>query len=398
MFPKDSRREGRNDRPRRRPGRVAVEGLETRQLMAYSPFGYSLPQLTVSGFAASEAAWGGQLAVDVTVLNQGASSLIEPTHLSPTTVDPSSGDITFNHSTADAAPTTVEVYASTRPNAKFGAVKLGTISIPAVTQNSEYETVSTITLPARPKGFPSNGGKIYLTLVADNSQTITQADATGDVYRVPNPVRIANPLPNLQVLTVDEPTTLQPGDVISPTIRIENFGAGNPATQGVTTVQVVASLDKNFGPGDAVVATYTISSLPGISNVPTQNPLFLGTNLVPAVNINTTTLSPFKLPTSPGFYYLGIEIDPTASIKMTTPPKPALMGVVQVGPRDPYLTPTTLITSPSGVIPVFPYLPSTVIAPVAPTTPTITPTNPRLVIAFSTPGVSASSLRARKKR
>ena len=32
----------------------------------------------------------------------------------------------------------------------------------------------------------------------------------------------------------------------------------------------MASLDKNFGPGDSVIATYTIASLPGASGVPTQ--------------------------------------------------------------------------------------------------------------------------------
>ena len=399
MFPRDNRRERRSDRPRRRPERIKVEGLETRQLMAYSPFGYSLPVLSVTGFAAPAAAWGGTLAVDVTVQNQGASSLVEPLHLSPTTTDPNTGNVSTNPSTADATSTSVEVYASTRPDAHLGAIKIDTISIPSVTQNSLYETISTFTLPARPKGFPSNGGKIYLTLVVDNAQAVLQGSTSQNLYAVPNPVRITNPLPNLQVTALDIPATLQPGDVIAPTIQIENFGAGNPGTQGPVTVELVASLDKNFGPGDSVVGSFVIGSLPGISSVPTQTGLNTDINLIPPTNVFTTTLAPVKLPTSPGFYYLGIVIDPTGSIQMTTPPTPALKDVVPVGPADPFLPPSTLLVNTSGIPPVFPNLPSKIIAP--PTTTVVTsPTSPilqfRPFVAASP--VSAASLKAKKRR
>jgi hypothetical protein len=360
---RNSRRERRSERPRRLPGRIAVEGLETRQLMTYSPLGYSLPNLSVSGYAAQEAAWGGTLGVEVTVQNQGASSLVEPTHLFPTTTDQTTGNVIITPSNADALPTMVDVYASTKPNATTGLIKLDSVSIPAVTQNSLFQTTTVFNLPSRPKGFPSNGGKIYLTYIIENTQAVTQKGQIPQFFRVPLPVKLVNPLPDLQVVAVDLPSTLQPGDVISPTIQIANLGAGNPALQGPVTVDLVASLDKNFGPGDSIVGSYTITSLPGVSEVPTQTGFTGAPNLVPASNVNTTTIPPLKLPASPGFYYLGVEIDPTGSIKMTTPPTPALMSVLPVGPANPFLPPTTLLINTNGSVPVFPALPSTVLRP-----------------------------------
>ena len=363
--------------------------------MTYSPFGYSLPELSVTGYAAQAASWGGSLSVDVTVQNQGASSLVEPLNLSPATTNPDTGAVTTTTSTADSAATTVEVFAAPKPNASSGLVQVGTISIPAVSQNSFFTTDSSLVLPSRPKGFPGNGGKIYLTLVVDNSQQILQTSQGQNIYRVPNPVRISNPLPNLQVVNFDVPSPLQPGDVISPTIRIANFGTGNPSTQGPVTVELVASLDKNFGPGDSVIATYTIASLPGASAVPTQTSFTGDTNLIPPANINTTTISPVKLPTSPGFYYLGIVIDPKNQIEMTTPPSPSLRSVVPVGPRDPNLPPSGLIVNTNGVVPVFPALPSTVIAPASSTAPARVQF-PNFTLPVFSATVSAASAKGKK--
>ena len=53
----------------------------------------------------------------------------------------------------------MQVFASTKPNANSGLVNLGSISIPAINQNSLYQAVGTITLPSRPKGFPAMAGR-----------------------------------------------------------------------------------------------------------------------------------------------------------------------------------------------------------------------------------------------
>ena len=378
--------------------------------MTYSPFGYSLPQLSVTGFAASKAAYGGQLTVDVTVENQGASSLIEPLDLVPgslnNTLNTPAG--TATNSTADSPPTTVDVFASAKPNARNGLVKVGTIAIPSVLQNSSYEAVSTFTLPGRPKGFPGFGGKLYLTYVVNNDQAILQSSQSPNVFRDPNPVKITAALPNLQVVAFDVPATLQPGDVIAPTVRIANFGAADPAAQGPVTVSIIASLNKTFGPGDSVVGSYVINSLPGISGIPTQSLTFLGDqNLVPTANVSTVTLSPLKLPTRPGTYFLGVIIDPAHKINQTYQPSPSLVGVVQVGPRDRLLPSGNLLVNTGGVVPVFPALPSTILGTSTSTTTspllTITstpitvggPLDPGTVITFST--ARPASVKVRKK-
>ena len=136
---------GRN---RVRPVLGAVEGLEARPLLAYSPLGFSLPNLTIQGAASTAAAWGGQVTITATVDNLGSSTLDEPLAL-----DPNVG------SSADAAATTAAVYASKFPNSLKGAVLVGELSIPAVSENDFVQTTQTITLPSQPLGFPWPGGQ-----------------------------------------------------------------------------------------------------------------------------------------------------------------------------------------------------------------------------------------------
>jgi hypothetical protein len=372
--------------------------------MAYSPFGYSLPELAVTGYAANTASWSGSVTLDVTVQNQGASSIVEPLDRAPgtsnNTLNTPAG-VTTN-STADSTPTTVEVYASSRANSTRNLIDLGPISIPGITQNSTYETTTSIALPARPAGY---GNKVYLTLVVNNNQSILQESQAQNIYHVPKPVTITAALPDLQVTALDIPSPLQPGDVIAPTIRIANLGTANIDAQGPVTVELVASLNKTFGPGDSVVGSFVINSLPGLSGVPTQTVTSLldDSNLIPTANTFTTTLAPVKLPTSPGTYYLGIVIDPTDSIKQTYAPSAALRDVVQVGPRDPLLGPTSLLVNTNGVAPVFPALPSSTIGPVITGTalPNIYPpsgaSSNSLNGGSSITQVSAASVKVKKK-
>ena len=107
---------------RRRSELAPLELLEGRALMAYSALGFSLPDLTISGVAAPAASWGNTLAVTVTLNNIGSETINEPLALAP-----------GSQSTADAAPTTVAVYASTRKNA-HRQVLIGTFATPYLPQ------------------------------------------------------------------------------------------------------------------------------------------------------------------------------------------------------------------------------------------------------------------------
>jgi len=369
---------------------MTLETLETRQLMAYSAFGYSLPQLVVTGYGPPVAAYGGTLSVDIKVENRGASSLIEPTALYPGAL-----------SSADVLTTSVQVYASATPNAKGGYILLGTVTTPEIRQNQDYETVATLPLPTRRVGFPS--GKFYLTLVANNDRSVIQANNSGNIYHIPKPVQIAaNSLPDLQVIGFDIPRPLQPGDVVSPTIRIENFGDADSGLQGPVTVALVASLNKNFGVGDAAVASFTIPSLPGTSGVPTLSPTIPSTqNLFPLPNQFAITLPAFKLPTTPGFYYLGIKIDPGHAINQTYGPNSALSFPVPVGPVDRFLPPAAVLVPLGATAPVFPALPVTFVNTAGlGQVPLVTPINPNgpiTALASATNGsvvtVSAQALK-----
>ena len=72
------RTRGRYRDRRRLAALSALETLEQRELLAYSPFGTSLPDLSVQGAAAPVASWGGNLAVSASVANTGANTYADP--------------------------------------------------------------------------------------------------------------------------------------------------------------------------------------------------------------------------------------------------------------------------------------------------------------------------------
>ena len=105
MLPWESRHKRRKVRAPRRPELSALECLEGRELLAYTPLGFSLPDLSVQGFTGPAASWGGQLTVTVNVKNTGASTLIEPLAQVPGAT-----------STADSQPTSVVITVASKKN------------------------------------------------------------------------------------------------------------------------------------------------------------------------------------------------------------------------------------------------------------------------------------------
>ena len=368
--------------------RMALESLETRQLMAYSAFGYSLPQLSITGYTAPVASLGSYVAVDVKVENLGASSLVEPASLAPGSL-----------SSADVINTSVQIYGSASRNGKSGRILLGNIDIPVIQQNSNFETVVPVILPANNPAF-AKLKQFYITLAVNSNRAVIETNYADNVYRIPRPVVLdPNPAPDLQVTGLDIPATLQPGDVITPTIRIANLGVGDPGNQGPVTVALVASLDQNFGPGDVILSTFTIDSLPGINAIPTQTTIANAMNLYQTPNELTVTLPTVALPATPGFYYFGIKIDPVNQINQTYAPTAALSGVVPVGPADQFLTPSTVQVNTTS-LPVFPNLPVTFINPGGVgQVPLLTPTPIFLIPApLETESVQTASVKSAKSK
>jgi hypothetical protein len=306
-------RNGRERRPRRVPP-AHIELLESRQLMAYSPLGYSLPELVVSGRATTTAAYGGDLGVEISVQNLGASSIIEPFALTPGAT-----------STADAPATTANVYlsATSKFNART-AVLVGSVDIPAIKQNDRVEISSTLTLPSQPRGFPGAGKNVYLTFVVNPTGSIVQNDSTANTS-APVKLRVAPQpaLPSLQLVDFAVPGVLQPGDTIQPVIQVGNFGTASTVAQGPVTVYLVASLDKTFSSGSSIVATYSIDNIPSASSVVGRHSVLGDDSLDGTSNIATINGASVTLPTSPGRYYLGIVVDPNNTIKELPTRRPA---------------------------------------------------------------------------
>jgi hypothetical protein len=335
-------RNARERRPRS-VSPVQVEMLESRQLMAYSPLGFSLPELIISGRAATTAAYGGDLGVEINVQNLGASSIIEPLALTPGA-----------SSTADAPATTANVYLS--PTSHYNprtAVLVGSVAIPAIKQNDRVEIFSTLTLPNRPAGFPGAGKNVYLTFVVNPTGSILQNNSTGNIS-APVRLRVAPQpaLPSLRLVDLAIPANLQPGDTIKPVIQVGNFGTASTQAQGPVTVILVASLDQTFRTGSSVVATYTIANINSASSVIGHHSVLGDNSLDGPSNIVTINGDAVTLPTSPSRYYLGVVIDPNNTIieQKTHRPTNRLQGVRLIASVPGGLPPTNVTTTPSTAL------------------------------------------------
>jgi hypothetical protein len=287
------------------------------------------------------------MTVTVNLQNIGSTSSIEPLALQPGAA-----------STSDALPSTVGVFLSRRPRLTAGAFKLGEISAPEVTQNSLVQLTQTFTLPQQPRRFPGNGGTLFVIFRANEAKGIQEADRTNNVSKAV-PVQIAVGLPDLFAIALDVPPVMQPGDTIQPNIKIANFGTANPSIQGTFDVDLVASTDKNFGPGDTILSKFTVSSLAPLSTVPSFDTVLGNVNITDPANVLTLQGAPVTLPTSATGYFLGVIVDPDNRIReiheVGQGPSSALSPVVQVGPPIPGLPPAGVVSSPAPAGNVFPF-------------------------------------------
>jgi hypothetical protein len=350
VLPFDDRRRSRDGRARRRPGPATLERLEGRELLAYTPLGFSLPDLTITGFAAPVAAYGGDVTVTLDVSNLGASSIIEPLNMTPRAP-----------SRADAGPTEVAVFlsSSTRPNRR---IRIDTIDVPTVLQNSTVRITDSVTLPARPPRFPDSGGTVLLTFEINPSRQVQELDYTNNRTRAGVPVQIAPALPDLEAVALSVPPVLQAGDAIKPDFRIANFGTVDSSQQGPVTVFLVASQDTSFGPGDAILATYTIDNIAPLSAAPTKRTVLGDVNLDPPPNVSTILSPVVSLPTMPIPYFLGLAVDPNNTIlelsELGRGPSAALSQVQIVGLPPSGLPPAGTVVDPTPVPPnLFPIPP-----------------------------------------
>jgi hypothetical protein len=297
VLPSDSRSVRPDRRARRRTHLAAPEWLESRALMATSPLGFSLPDLTITGTAGTRAAWGGTLGITATVINQGSSTITNPIAQAP-------GDL----STADAPTSTVAVVITPRPSLAHG-VTIGSFEAPPVIQNSLEQIQESFTLPARPRGFAAPGGRFYVHLIVNSTSSVVEADRSNN-FSQPIPVQVAaRALPNIVATGLNLPGTLGPGDTISPTITLTNNGT---APSGPVEVALVASTTKNFNVGSSIVALYEVAtSIPAASQVAPGGIIAAFSQTANPISNTLTFSGPLvTLPTSPAKYYLGIVIDP----------------------------------------------------------------------------------------
>lgn len=322
--------------------------------MAYSALGYSLPDLTATGFAGPSASYGGTLSVTIDARNLGNTSIVDPLALQPGA-----------RSTSDAGPFDVQVFITRSRRFDSRAVPIGTVRFDGLPQNGLFRETASLTLPARPPGFPAPGGRFYVAFSVDPTNATNENDETNNITVSRQPVQISPNLPDLYAVGLDLPPALHPGDTIQPNIRIQNLGPAATSAQGPVVVALVASTSKFAGAGASVVASYTLNNIPGLSAAPTKDLVVGDANLSPPANTATIAGLPVTLPTSPGTYYLGVIVDPQNKIQQIKQirrgPTNELMLVRRVGPPVRGLPPAGVIANASSTPNPFPVPPYGVI-------------------------------------
>jgi hypothetical protein len=319
VFTSDSRNLQTGRRARRRTTLAAPERLESRDLLAFSPLGFSLPDLTITGSVGQRAAWGGSLGIVATVINQGTSTITNPLAQAP-------GAST----TADAPTSTVAVVITPRRSLAH-AVTIGTFQAPPVSQNSIEQIPETFTLPARPNGFAGGGGKFYVHLIVNSDSKVVEADR-GNNVSTPLPVQVASrALPQVVATGLSLPDELAPGDTIIPTISLTNIGTA--PTSGPIQVALVASTTRSFTVGSSIVALYDVtSSIPSASQVAPGGVISAFAQITPLNNSLAFTGPAVTLPTSPRKYFLGVVVDPYGKVQQLRSLSSTLQQVTTVGP------------------------------------------------------------------
>jgi hypothetical protein len=314
VSPRESRRTGRLGRVRNRPDLAPLECLEGRQLLAYSPLGFSLPDLIVSGTSSPLASYGRDISVTVDVQNIGASSIIEPLALLPGAV-----------STADAPPSTVGVFLTPRQNSLRGAIRIGTINVPFLRQNSLVRITQNIPLPLRPGGFPGNGGRVFLNFQANADNSIIEADAANN--RSSNvALRIAPARGDVQVVRFDVPPIMQPGDTIRPSFVLTNNGAVETGA-GPNEVLLVGSRSRRFQADTQILARYSFGNIPVGGNVTIEG-------------------DPVRLPANRRVFFIGVLVGGrNTGVRVSR----------QVGPPIADLPPAGALVDVSPTPPQFPF-------------------------------------------
>lgn len=343
MIARDDSQPRRPFKPRRR-GLAGFDRLEPRELMAFTPLGTSLPDLAVARvFAGPVAAYGGQIEVAIDISNLGAASLNEPENLAP-----------GNPGATASSPTTAEIYLNRSPRARPGTgILLGTFDVSSIPQDRLARFTTTVDMPTtRPARFPDSGANVFLSVLIDPDRVVQDYDRTNNFNRRGVPVFLTPNLPDLQAIALQLPDGLNPGDAVIPELKVANYGSAPTNLQAPVVVQVVASLDTDFGPGDQVLATFTIANIEPLSLAPTKRLVLGDVTLTDQPNVVTLTSdTAVTLPATPANYFVGVVVDPLNQIREISEldrlASPRLEPVLPVGPTGVDLPPAGVVGNPN---------------------------------------------------
>lgn len=344
-----SRNAPRRASRRNRSPRPVLDALEARQLMAFSPFGVSRPDLVVDAFAPPVASVGDTISLVIDVRNLGSTSIVEPLGF----FDPRAGRQPFVSryvSPADAGPSQIQVYLSAFPVFDETAVPISApIPVPAVPQNTLLRMLPQDGLPANvavpqylrnvanpqavnvapaialpdlaswPAGIPNfDGDTVYLFLRADDAKVVAEHDETNNLSR-PIPLRLVPALGDFDAVGLDVARGMQPADVVTPNLKVVNYGTRDVADYNQELrVDLTASFDSRLSFDDFAFARFDVQSVAPINFAPTRRVVRGARNVIDPANVTTVPADQIAFPVGPyvripnalNGYNFGAVVDP----------------------------------------------------------------------------------------
>ena len=159
----------------------------------------------------------------------------------------------------------------------------------------------------------------------------------------------SQPLPNCGRLRSPFPRVSRRETPSLPRSRSRTSARPILTLQEPVTVDLVASVTRSFTLGSSIVASYTVDSVPAVSQAPTLGNYKTFAKLIinqPA-NVVTISGSAVTLPTSPARYFLGVVIDPDGTLNQLSLPKNNFELIHVVGPKSKHLPPAGVVSSPN---------------------------------------------------
>ena len=316
----------------------------------FSPLGFSLPDLTITGQAGPRAAWGGTLVVSAILQNIGASTITEPLSQLPTTQARTPGSPYGSTSTADVTGHDGGVLMSEEREVGEGRGQdwndRGSADFA-----EQRGTARRLVHACRrvPRDFREAAARSIVWFVADSSNNVLEVTKANNISK-PVAVRVTSqPLPELRAVALALAVETVAGRHGRPDDPDRELGHGQSRTCKGRSRSTWWRRSRRASRWGARSSRRTRSTrIPGsFSSTDLGQLQDVWQRLIINEPQNVVTISgaAVTLPVSPAKYFVGVVIDPNGTINQLSLPTNNFEQIRVVGPKTKFLPPAGVVSS-----------------------------------------------------